>query len=115
MKKGVKCYFENALIAKSVNILFICVLPSQLQNVIDEIKPVLLDKCIVYSFVRTESPHHLKNLLGNKINIIKPSYLINLNVTEIPKWNYSLELSECLLDEEMVEVTNPFAANNDGN
>lgn len=115
MKKDVKCYFDNTLIAKSVNILFICVLPSQLQNVIDEIKPVLLDKCIVYSFVRTESPQHLKNLLGNKINIIKPSYLINLNVTEIPKWNYSLELSECLLDEEMVEVTNPFGTNNDGN
>lgn len=108
IKKNVRCYFDNALIAKSVNILFLCVLPTQLQNVIDDIKPYLPERCIIYSLVRTEAPLHIKNLLGNITNIIKPNYLINLNITNLSKWNYSLNLTECLLEDEMIETTNPF-------
>ena len=117
-KRGVRCYFDNAKIASSVNILFICVLPSQLPNVVDDIKRHLVDKCIVYNFVRTESPQHLKNLLGelnSKTNIIKPNHLININVadSELSRWDFSLDLVECLESEEMLEMTNPFV-NYDG-
>ena len=111
-KKNIRCYYDNAYIASSVNILFICVLPSQLQLVIDDIKTSVLDKCIIYNFVRAETPLHLKNLLGEispKTNIIKPTYLVNLKINDGPiNWNYSLNMIECLSSDDIIEATNPF-------
>ena len=98
-----------------MNILFICVLPSQLQDVIDDIKPNLPDTCIVYSFVRSEYPLHLKNLLGElnfKTNIIKPNYTVNMKLNHTDSnWNYMANISESLASQETIEMTNPFISN----
>lgn len=114
---NIRCYYDNAHIANSVDILFICVLPSQLQLVIDDIKSSVRNKCIIYNFVRAESPLHLKNLLGEtnpKTNIIKPTYLVNLKMNERSvNWNHSLNMIECLSSGDMIEATNPFMSNED--
>jgi hypothetical protein len=91
------------------------VLPSQLSNVIDDIKSHLLDQCIVYNFVRSESSYHLKNLLGEvncKTNLIKPNYIINMKLDYLTtKWNYELNIIESLGLTDVIEMTNPFVTN----
>ncbi len=109
--KNVRCCFENAKVASSVNILFICVLPSQLEIVINEIKRSLPDKCIIYNLVRVETESHLKNLLHDamcKIFVVKPEYLSNKKINEY-NWNYSLSITESLNTLEMIKMSNPFA------
>lgn len=70
------------------------------------------EKCIIYSFVRSESSIHLKNLLGDipsSIFIIKAQYDINIKIDHSQnKWNYSLNITESLNDSEVIKETNPF-------
>ena len=96
-------------------ILFLCVLPHQLQSVIDEIKPVLPKKCIIYSFVRTIPQNRLKNLIkpDDIAYIFKPNYTYNPNPHEKQmKWNFSLDISESLYKYEMFSLTNPLSNRN---
>lgn len=114
-EKGVECFFDNRKLATTVNVLFICVLPHQLQSVIDEIRPVLPKKCIIYSLVRTIPQNRLKNLIkpDDVSYIFKPSYTYNSNTHEKQmKWNFSLDIIESLYKFEMFSLTNPLCNRN---
>jgi pyrroline-5-carboxylate reductase len=113
---NVKCCFDNARVASSVNILFLCILPSQLTNVIQDIKPYLSDKCIIYSFVTSASIINLKNFLPDcmcRNFMLKPSYKFTKNISEIDNklnenWNFSQNVTDCLRNMDMVKITDPF-------
>ncbi len=82
---------------------------------IDEIKPVLPKKCIIYSFVRTIPQNRLKNLIrpDDVTYIFKPNYTYNPNPHEKQmKWNYSLDIIESLYKYEMFSLTNPMSNQN---
>lgn len=98
--------------ASSVNILFLCVLPSQIELVVNEIKNCLPDRCIIYSLVRSVSDSHLKNLLNpaqSNIFIMKPEYAINSELdSPSKKWKYFVDVIECLESMDTIEMCNPF-------
>lgn len=109
--QNIKCYFDNAQVARFAEILFLCVLPTQLGMVIDEIKNHLNQHCTVYSVIRTETEVNLKNLLywtPKTIAIIKPTYAIN-DKTLKSKWDYMIDTIENMKSLELIESLNPFA------
>lgn len=74
---------------------------------------IKIDKCIIYSFVRSESSLHIKSLLGEVPSgafVIKAQYDINIKLDySIFKWNYSMNIIESLNDNEVIKATNPFS------
>ena len=110
--KNVNCFFNNAKVASSVNILFICVLASQLQLVVEDIKKYLPNKSIIYCFVQTETGLHLKNLIHESTCgpfIIKPDYFITNKFNDLNfKWNFSKEVNELLINKDYIPLINPF-------
>ncbi len=115
--KGVDCFFDNRKLATTVNILFLCVLPHQIQSVVDEIKTILPKKCVIYSFVRTIPSSRLKNLIkpDDNVYIFKPNYTYNSSQSEaFMKWNFSLDIIESLNKFEMMSLTNPLFSQKGG-
>lgn len=111
LNQNIKCYFDNAQVARFAEILFLCVLPTQLGMVIDEIKDDLNQHCTIYSVIRTETEVSLKNLLywtPKSIAIIKPTYAIN-DKTLKSKWDYTIDTIENMKSLELIESLNPFA------
>ena len=109
--KNVRCCYDNARVASSVNILFLCVLPSQLPLVVQDIKTHLPDKCIIYNLVQTESAQHFKNLICDEVCrsfIIKPDLNLNKKFMD-SSWNFSLSVTEALGSLDIIKMSNPFA------
>jgi hypothetical protein len=109
--QNIKCYFDNAQVARFAEILFLCVLPTQLGMVIDEIKNNLNPNCTIYSLIRTETEVNLKNLLywtPIPFTIIKPEYSINEKTLK-SKWDYTMDTIENMKSLELIESLNPFA------
>ena len=106
-----RCCYDNARVASSVNILFLCVLPSQLPLVVQDIKTHLPDKCIIYNLVQTESAQHFKNLICDEVCrsfIIKPDLNLNKKFMD-SNWNFSLSVTEALGSLDIIKMSNPFA------
>ena len=93
--------------------MFLCVLPSQLQLVVNDIKSSLPEKCIIYSLVRTEPVNHLKNLLGDivpSVFVIRPFYEINSNYDyRNSSWNNFGDIIDSLKSMDIINMTNPFS------
>ena len=107
------CFFNNAKLASSVNILFLCVLPAQFPQILEEIKRCLPEKCIIYTFVSGYSEAYLKTLLGetNRCSqyIIKSNIIFNENLNLLlPYWNHTLSVIESLCKSDMMQLINPF-------
>jgi hypothetical protein len=112
--KGVDCSFDNRKLATICDIIFLCILPSQIEDVIDEIRKHLKSKCIIYSFVRTIPAKRLKNFIdaeSNDIFIFKPNYDYNTKCKTLFKWNYSLDIIESINEPSMISMTNPLLSN----
>jgi hypothetical protein len=108
---GVDCVFNNSEVTRKVNILFLCILPSKLQEVIDEIKNCIPKTCIVYSFVRTVPLARLRNLIdaGGDTFLLKPDYDLNDKESDMFKsWDYSLDILESFNNKNMISLTNPL-------
>ena len=110
-KKGVECIFDNKVIAKNCHIVFLCVLPSQLEDVVEDIKEIISTNTIIYSLVRSIPAKRLRNLLNpdSDYNIIKPNYEYVQDVERFySKWNYRLETLETFESIETINYTNPL-------
>nr|XP_002731105.1 PREDICTED: NADP-dependent oxidoreductase domain-containing protein 1-like [Saccoglossus kowalevskii] len=108
-ERGVQCFHNNALLASSVHVLFICVLPSQLSTVAAEIRTKISSHCTVYSFVSAVPITRLKQIL-RATHIIKPEIIWSLDNIDKP-WNNSLSISTTLEDPISVDVTCPLSFN----
>ncbi|XP_013415154.1 NADP-dependent oxidoreductase domain-containing protein 1-like isoform X2 [Lingula anatina] len=107
--RGVRCFHDNARVASSVHLLFICVLPSQLQTVGDEIKGLIPSQCVVYSLVNAVPISRLKHLLGTT-NILKPQFKWDLENGNLP-WDYTLDINGAIETMSMMKKTCPLYQN----
>ena len=90
-----------------------CVLPSQLDNVIKDIREDLPEKCIIYSFVRPYGVAQLKNLIYNGIVesfILRPEFSFNhIYKQSSIVWNYTVDALDCFNKPEIIAAINPFS------
>ena len=106
-QRGVTCVHNNVQVAKSVHVLFICVLPSQLQALAEELKGRIPYRTLVYSFVSSLSALRLKQLLRHT-NLIKPNFHFT-EQSSTREWNYGLEVTSTFRSRKMLEKTCPIS------
>ena len=110
-EKGVTVVYNNPQVASSVHILFICVLPSHLPAVIEEIESYIPKQTLVYCMVNHTTAPKLKRTLKTT-NIIIPDYLFNSATAN--DWNSSKSISQALEDEEIVNKCCPLSPESQG-
>ena len=111
-EKGVSCFYHNIRIVNTCHVIFLCVLPSQVQLVANEIKEYLRPDCVIYSFLPSVSLCRLKQLFCH-ISVIHPEFIWpkdNNNTT----WDNSLDMSAILMNQSLVRQTCPLYMNKDG-
>ena len=52
-EKGITCMYDNKTVASSCHLLILCVLPSQLPAIGEEIKGHISPRCLVYRYATT--------------------------------------------------------------
>lgn len=97
--KGVTVMYNNTKVASSVHVLFICVLPSQLPTVIEEIERHLSKQTLVYCLVNHTVAPKLKRTLKS-VNIIIPNFIFNSSAAL--KWDSCMSVHQALEDEGVV-------------
>uniref|UniRef100_A0A8C1I532 NADP-dependent oxidoreductase domain-containing protein 1 n=1 Tax=Cyprinus carpio TaxID=7962 RepID=A0A8C1I532_CYPCA len=107
---GVECYFDNIRLAKWADMLFLCVLPSQLAQVCTDIGCHLSSGCLVYSFTSAVPLNRLAVLLDHS-SVIKPRYeFVACNdVNRI--WLLHNQVTAALQDEEVISASAPLSMN----
>lgn len=106
--KGVVCCFDNRMVSSTVDVLFLCCLPSQLHTVAKDLRGNL--SCLVYSFVGGMSLAKISQLL-NYQQIIKPSFIFRSVDIEKPDsnfWQFGRDITEVLQDTTLALRTCPF-------
>lgn len=106
--KGVTCFTDNFQLVSSVDVVFLCVLPSQLPQVADELKGRIPVTTLIYSFVGTLKASRLQHLMKHS-NVIKPEFLFS-ETYDPNSWNISLEITSAMGYRRMVEKSCPLAA-----
>ncbi|XP_022108684.1 NADP-dependent oxidoreductase domain-containing protein 1-like [Acanthaster planci] len=104
--KGVSCEYNNAKVATSVHLLFLCVLPSQLPDIAKDIKGHIPAQCTVYSFLSSVPIPRLRQVIKCS-NIIKPEFSWQLEKADMP-WDCSKDVCTTLENPEQVQVTCPL-------
>ncbi|XP_041353400.1 NADP-dependent oxidoreductase domain-containing protein 1-like [Gigantopelta aegis] len=105
--KGVECYFNNVKLVSSVHILFICVLPSQLPGVAEEIKDHLSPSTVVYCTASSIPLKKLKQMLQTT-NILQPDFYWETGNNSNKDYDYNMKVGTALKNRDIVEQTNPF-------
>jgi len=115
--QGVACTNNNALVASSVSILFICCLPTQLPSVAADIRDTLTDRTLVFSVVTAVPVSRLQRLLGGNANVIRPQM-------ETPKpsqlqgqtsiWDVSKGIESAFGEASAIRMTCPLSNNVSG-
>lgn len=88
------------------HIVFLCVLPSQVPAVCEEIKSTIAPTLFLYSFASTCSVKKLRQLLGTT-NVVRPEYTMSEEQDGL-SWDYSLNVQKALEDKEIVSLTCPL-------
>ncbi|XP_071786195.1 NADP-dependent oxidoreductase domain-containing protein 1-like [Asterias amurensis] len=108
-EKGVTCIYNNAEVATSVHLLFLCVLPSQLPGVTEDIKGIIPSSCTVYTFLGSVLIPRLRQVIQCG-SIIKAAYSWKLENADA-EWNYSMDVCTTLENPQQVQVTCPLNPN----
>ena len=104
--KGVTCFSDNPLLVSSVDVAFLCVLPSQLPQVADELRGRVPPTTLIYSFVGTLKASRLQHLMKHS-NVIKPEFQFG-DAYDSSAWNISLEITSAMGYRRMVEKSCPL-------
>ncbi|XP_033110839.1 NADP-dependent oxidoreductase domain-containing protein 1-like isoform X2 [Anneissia japonica] len=107
-ERGICCFNDNQLLASSVDVLFLCVLPSQLPTVAKDVIGHLKEHTIIYSFLSSVPIQRLRQLIQFS-NIIQPEITWQMKNSGAP-WNRTLDVNTSLENPEQVEVTCPLAS-----
>ncbi|ELU12913.1 hypothetical protein CAPTEDRAFT_198713 [Capitella teleta] len=105
-EKGVICTDKNSVVAKSCDILFLCILPSQLPVLLLDIKGVIRRETLVYSFIPTYPLAKLSSLLG-VLNVVHPKY----HWTDDKYWDNSIDITATFKDNVLLEQMCPLSFN----
>ncbi|XP_005084070.1 NADP-dependent oxidoreductase domain-containing protein 1 [Mesocricetus auratus] len=106
-KQGVRCFYNNASLARWAKVLFLCCLPAQLPNICLEIQSKLEKTCTVYSFVAAIPLPRLKLLL-NHTNILRPQYQFSEDFDNI--WGGNKDITTVLQDPVILQGTCPYSS-----
>ena len=112
--QGVLCTNNNALVAGSVSILFICCLPAHFPSVAADIRGSLTDRTIIFSVVTAVPVSRLKLLLDGNANILRPEMVIPEPLQLRGRtccWDVSKGIESALGEAETIRMTCPL---NDG-
>ncbi|XP_046860484.1 NADP-dependent oxidoreductase domain-containing protein 1-like isoform X2 [Xenia sp. Carnegie-2017] len=108
--EGICCCFDNALVCKTADVLFLCCLPSQLNTVAKDMQGLLSDT-IVYSFVSGVSQARIRQLLKCG-NVIQTTLLFKSNCDPIfeesTPWKFGRDVRESLADPKCIVETSPL-------
>ncbi|XP_043118352.1 NADP-dependent oxidoreductase domain-containing protein 1 [Puntigrus tetrazona] len=107
---GVECYFDNVRLAKWADVLFLCVLPSQLAQVCADVRRHLSSGCLVYSFTSAVPLNRLAVLLDHS-SVIKPRYGFVACSDVDRAWLLHGQLTSALQDEEVISASLPLSMN----
>lgn len=113
-KKGIECIYDNVKVASSVHLLFLCVLPSQMATVADDIRTIIPPHCTVYTFLSSVPIPRLRRML-NAQAIIRPEFTwerFGGGGGEEATWDCSKDVCITLENQEQVEMTCPLAEMN---
>ncbi|XP_050407233.1 NADP-dependent oxidoreductase domain-containing protein 1 [Patella vulgata] len=111
--KGVDCYYGNKRLVSSVDLLYICVLPSQLPGIADEIKGYLSPSTVVYCPSSSMPLKKLKQLLRTS-NILKSEFHWTEESSR-NEWDYNVNIKTSLEKRDVVNMTNPIFQNRPDN
>lgn len=103
--------FNNKAISSKVHVLFLCVLPSQLSSVIEEIKDHLHKQQLVYCMVNNASAKKFRRTLDTT-NFIIPNFVFKPETAN--KWNSCMSIQGALEDSEVVRKCCPLSAESQG-
>ena len=107
LNHGVDCFHDNIKLVTMSHIVFLCVLPSQIPAICDEIKSCVAPTLFVYSFASSCPVKKLRQLLGTA-NVVRPDYIMSEEQDIIP-WDYSLNVQKALENKEIVSLTYPLS------
>ena len=106
LNKGVDCFHDNAKLVTSTHIVFLCVLPSQVPAIADEIKAEIPPTLFLYSFASSLPTRKLRQLFGTT-NVIHPEYTWDEKSHHVA-WDYSINVNTALENKGIVSVTCPL-------
>ncbi|XP_072350465.1 NADP-dependent oxidoreductase domain-containing protein 1 [Scyliorhinus torazame] len=104
---GIQCFYDNRRLAASVDVMFLCCLPSQLFAVSSQIRGSIPKACVVYSLVTAVPAARLKNFLAHG-SIVRPHYSFYEQNPWSKLWETGKSPLKALEVQEVIEVTSPF-------
>ena len=107
LNHGVDCFHDNIKLVTMSHIVFLCVLPSQIPAICEEIKSCVAPTLFIYSFASSCPVKKLRQLLGTT-NVVRPDYIMSKEQDTIP-WDYSLNVQKALEIKEIVSLTYPLS------
>jgi len=108
---GISCFFDNKKLVKSTDLTFICCLPSQLEDVMEEIKGSV--RCLLYTFVVGVPRTRICKWL-NFFDVIKPEIILgDKKTTDESNWNCKQSISNALETASSCELSCPGNSTND--
>jgi hypothetical protein len=106
LTKGVDCFHDNIKLVTTTHIVFLCVLPSQVPAIADEVKAEIPQTLFLYSFASSITARKLRQLFGTT-NIIHPDYTWDLNSNN-DDWDFSINVNTALENISIVSTTCPL-------
>ena len=110
--RGVSCVFDNASIARSVSLLLLCCLPSQLPDIATDIRPALPPHTIIVSLVSATPVAKLCQLLGTT-NVLRPDATAMMPPAEW-NWDITVDIEKSLGTGTTLEKTCPLSSSKQG-
>ncbi|GAA6065995.1 NADP-dependent oxidoreductase domain-containing protein 1 [Tachysurus ichikawai] len=105
--RGVRCYFDNRRLAAWADVIFLCVLPSQLCHVCTDLHSQLPARCLVYTFTSAVQLHRLKLLLGHTFVLRPQNRFMTCDSGEL--WIRHNQVAAALKDEEVLRASCPLS------
>uniref|UniRef100_A0A1I8G679 F420_oxidored domain-containing protein n=1 Tax=Macrostomum lignano TaxID=282301 RepID=A0A1I8G679_9PLAT len=104
--RGCICVFDNAKVASSVHLLFLCCPPAALPSVADEIRDHLSPRTIVYSYVTGYRERKLRQLLDHEA-LICPAFSCRPALASV--WPMSAEMVDLMMRPATAMAACPVA------
>ncbi|KAJ8045551.1 NADP-dependent oxidoreductase domain-containing protein 1 [Holothuria leucospilota] len=104
--RGVRCFHDNLQLIQSVHLVFLCILPSHLPDVAQEIQGRIPQSCTVYSFLSSVPTPRLRHCLGH-LCVMKSELSWN-DENSGAEWDCSKDICTTLENQQQVEMTCPL-------
>jgi hypothetical protein len=102
----VVCTDKNDEVSTACDILFLCILPSQLPSLVFDLKGNIRKDSLVYSFIPTYSVAKISSLLA-AVNVVHPKYHCNQG----KQWDYTTDITAIFKNEALIEQMCPLSFN----